>query len=284
MKLNKVELGLGGGSLLQVANRSRTQMMSYLIETPDGKVIMIDGGFYCEEDAENLYNLVMERGGSVDLWLITHAHVDHLGALLWLMEKQPVFDIRIEKMCFHFPAREWLAQKEDWKYNHKFFAYLEKLGIPVEVPLAGDVMDCGGVSVEIVSVPENYENYPHNNPASMIFLVHFPKQDVLFLGDFDVHGQEEFLEKRDISKIRKDIVQMSHHGQDGVDQSFYQLIQPKICLYPTPKWLWENNHYGSDNPETVGKGPFKTLETRRWMEELGVLHSYTHAEGDYLFW
>ena len=34
---------------------------------------------------------------------------------------------------------------------------------------------------------------------------------------------------------------------------------------------------------TVGKGPFTTLETRRWMEELGVEASYTLADGDCIF-
>ena len=143
---------------------------------------------------------------------------------------------------------------------------------------------CGGVSVEILSHPENYEDYPQINPTSMVFLVHYPNKDILFLGDFDVNGQDEFLQKRDVSKIRRDIVQMSHHGQGGVDQHFYELIQPKICLYTAPKWLWENNHYKCTDPLSAGKGPFTIMETRKWMRDMGVQASYTHAEGDYLFW
>lgn len=283
MQLNEVSLGLGGGSLLQVANRSLTQMMSYIVDSPAGKVIVIDGGNYCEEDADHLYELIKNRGGHVDLWLITHAHSDHLGALLWIMEKYPVFDLQIDKLCFHFPKKEWLKEKEEWEYNDKFFSNIERHGINVEIPFAGDVFKCGGITVEIISHPEEYEYYPQINPTSMLFLVHFPKRDVLFLGDFDVNGQEEFLRKGDVSKIQKDIVQMAHHGQGGVDRTFYELIQPQICLYPTPKWLWENNKYMCLDSETVGTGPFATLETRRWMEELEVQASYTCAEGDYLF-
>ena len=181
MKLNKVKLNLGGGSLLQVANRSRTQMMSYIIDSSDGKVIVIDGGFYCEEDAENLYHLIKQRGGRVDLWLITHAHSDHLGALLWMMERYPVFDIQISRLCFHFPSNEWLAKREEYDYNKRFLYGVERHGIHVETPVTGDVIECGSISVEIVSHPEAYENYPQINPTSMIFLVHFPKRDVLFL-------------------------------------------------------------------------------------------------------
>ena len=150
-------------------------------------------------------------------------------------------------------------------------------------PKAGDVLEYGGVSVEIVSIPIDYEDYPTINPTSMITVVHFPKKDVLFLGDFDVYGQEEFFRRCDASRLRADIVQMAHHGQSGVDRSFYELIQPKVCLYPTTKWMWENNMRQCNDPETVGKGPYATLETRRWMEELGVKMSFTHEAGDWLF-
>ena len=284
MTLNKVKLDLGGGTLLQIANRSLTQMMSYIVDTEDGKTIIIDGGFYCEEDAKHLYEQIQQRGGCVDLWMITHAHSDHLGALLWLLERYPAYEMSIKKLCFHFPSNEWLSQKEEYDINSRFLQAVKEHNISVVTPVTGDIFTCGGVSVEILSHPENYEDYPQINPTSMVFRLHYPNKDILFLGDFDVNGQEEFLQKRDISKIRNDIVQMSHHGQGGVDRYFYELIQPKICLYTAPKWLWENNHYKCTDPLSAGKGPFTIMETRKWMNELGVQASYTHAEGDYLFW
>lgn len=281
--MKEVSLNLGGGQMMQIANRTLTQMMSYLIDTPDGGVMMIDGGNCCPEDAQNLYEELTKRGKRVDLWLITHAHSDHIGALLWLMENLPEFDVEIKNMCFHFPSQEWLAKKEEAEINRRFLQEIKRHSIPVLTPQAGDRIECGGLKVDIISVPEEYEDYPNINPTSMISVVHFPKRDVLFLGDFDVHGQAEFLRKYDIALIRKDIVQMAHHGQAGVDQNFYRLIGPKICLYAAPQWLWENNYYRCTNPESAGKGSHKTLETRRWMEELGVEASYTQAEGDILF-
>ena len=121
MKLNKVNLGLGGGTLLQVANRSLTQMMSYIVDTEDGKTIIIDGGNYCEEDANNLYQQIKQRGGSVDMWIITHAHSDHLGALLWMLENSPMNEITIRKLFFHFPSDEWLSKREEYSINSRFF-------------------------------------------------------------------------------------------------------------------------------------------------------------------
>lgn len=59
--MNVADIGLGGGRLLQIANRTLTQMMSYIIDCPDGGVVVIDGGNYCRVDAENLYRLLEER-------------------------------------------------------------------------------------------------------------------------------------------------------------------------------------------------------------------------------
>ena len=36
--LHQINFGLGGGSLLQLANRCHTQMMAYRIITPTGKI------------------------------------------------------------------------------------------------------------------------------------------------------------------------------------------------------------------------------------------------------
>lgn len=282
-KQNRADLGLGGGSLLQIAHRTLTQMMSYLIDTPEGQVIMIDGGNYCEEDAENLYRELKIRGGKVALWLITHAHSDHLGALLWLLENKPEQDLQIEKLCFHFPDWNWLAGKEEADINARFLAQLQEKGIPVDTPEAGEVLKVSGMEISVISVPQEYTAEYSINATSMIFTARFPAREVLFLGDFDVSGQAEFLRKYDPQLIRKDIVQMAHHGQGGVDAFFYGLIRPKICLYTAPQWLWENNRYRCTDPATAGTGPFTIMETRKWMEQLEVEASYTQSEGDWLF-
>ena len=61
---NKVQLGLGGGTLFQAANRSHIQSMMYMIETPEGKTVFIDSGNYKKDkDGQLLYELIQQRGG-----------------------------------------------------------------------------------------------------------------------------------------------------------------------------------------------------------------------------
>ena len=283
METKYIDIGLGGGKLTQVSNRTLTQMMSYVIDTPEGGVIMIDGGTYTPEDSANMREMLHARGGVVDWWFITHPHSDHLGAMLYLMEHDQ-FDIEVKNICFNFPSLEWLAFKEEFGMNWRFLEQLKKRGMHVVTAAAGDVYQSGSVSVEMIGVPGNYWEYAKSlNAISIIFTVHFPSRDVLFMGDFDVNGEADFLARYGAAPLRCDVLQMPHHGQNGISRDFYALIAPKICLYTAPKWLWENNKYRCNDPATVGTGPFTTLETRRWMEELGAKASYTLADGDCVF-
>ena len=278
------DLDLGGGRLWQIANRSRSQMMSYILDCPNGETIVIDGGMYCDEDADKLYSELEKRGKKVSLWFFTHCHDDHYGAWLKLVERGG-FDIEIGKLCFNFPSIEWLMTKEDRLCTERFYAALEqnKDLFNVVTPKSSDVYECGGITVEVLNEPVNYENYRSINPTGIILKVHFPRRSVLFLGDYDVDAEEDYKKNFSVEKLKCDIVQMAHHGQNGVSKSFYQLIEPKYCLYTAPAWLWENNTGSRGGTETRGMGRFTTLDTRLWMAEMRVIRSFHMGDGDWCF-
>lgn len=280
IRMNEVTLGLGGGSVLQAATRSPGQMMSYLLETPDGRTVMIDGGDYTPQNAENLYELLRGRGKRVDLWIITHAHEDHFGSLLWLMEHGEPFDVSIGELYMDFPPMEWLRSMEPLSCPHieAFVRELSRHGVPVRKAQAGSVLQAGGLRLEILHDAREYEQGKTINDTSLVIRAAFPSRDLLFLGDLGRVAAESLLKTADPQKLRCDIVQMAHHGQDAAGEDFYKAVRPKICLYTAPLWLWEN-----DSGNGRGSGPWKTLETRSWMEALGREADYPMAWGDYLF-
>ena len=83
------------------------------------------------------------------------------------------------------------------------------------------------------------------------------------------------LETVPAQELRADFVQMAHHGQNGVKQSFYQAVSPRACLWNTPDWLWDNDAGGGFNT-----GPWRTVEVRGWMEQLGVRHHFVSKDGE----
>ena len=59
-----------------------------------------------------------------------------------------------------------------------------------------------------------------------------------------------------------------------VDEAFYRAVQPTYCLWPTPRWLWEN-----DSGAGKGSGPWDTLNVRDWMSRLNIRRHYVAADG-----
>ncbi|MBQ7726395.1 MAG: MBL fold metallo-hydrolase [Clostridia bacterium] len=279
--VNQLHVGLGGGSLFQFANRAGGQMMTYLIVTPDGKLVMIDSGHAEEEDALYMLEAIKQHGGVVEHWFFTHAHNDHFGGFLWLAEHDRLQGITVKNLHFSFPTLSWLlaydqTEKEKDEIT-RFFAIVEKSDWPVHPLEKGMTIGCGGMTFEMLSSCERYENFKDLNDTSIVIRANFPKRPVLFLGDLAAEGGRRLLQECDHEKLRCDIVQMAHHGQHGVERSFYEVVLPKVCLYTAPDWLWD-----CDNGGGFGSGPWETLQTRQWMEELGAQVSCPHAYGDYL--
>ena len=273
---------MGGGFLLQFANRTGAQMMSYLVQTSNGKVIMIDSGHAEAEDARIICDTIKRLGGVVDCWIITHPHNDHFGGLLWLLENEQL-DITVRALYYDFPPAEWVEQvetKEERLLVERFLLAVEKAGIQSELPpLEGKLVIDEGFSVEFLKARSQYEKYHIVNDASLVFILHFPCRSVLFLADLWIEGGRDLMRAVSSRRLQCDIVQMAHHGQNGVERAFYEIVRPKVCLYCAPDWLWD-----CDIGEGVGSGPWATLETRRWMDELGVELSCPSAYGDYVLY
>lgn len=276
MAYQLLDVDLGGGFVLQYANRDPYQMMGYLLKTPEGKTVIIDGGRWEGADAAYLHELILKEGGRVDLWLITHAHDDHFSALSCILRDNDRLDFEIGDMRICFPPLEWLKTVEHGNGYGPAAAFLERLqkhSIETTPLRRGDVLTCGGLTIDVLHDCENYVNYNNINDTGAVLRVHYPNRDILFLADIDVQAAKELMELYTPEQLQCDIVQLAHHGQDGAHREFYEIVRPKIALYTAPLWLWTNND---------GTGPFKTLETRQWMRDLGVVLSCPHCHGDYL--
>ena len=93
-------------SLWQLPNQTPTQMMSYVIRSPNGKVIVIDGGN--AGDTRYLADFLKGHGNTVDAWFISHAHSDHFDALGEIL-KQPD-SLKITALYASIPRKAWMGE------------------------------------------------------------------------------------------------------------------------------------------------------------------------------
>ena len=85
----------------------RAAGMGYIIKTSDGKLIVIDGGN--TEDAYEFYRLLMEYSSgekiTVDYWIITHPHGDHVNCLIAMAATPYIAEnIDINNLVYFFPT------------------------------------------------------------------------------------------------------------------------------------------------------------------------------------
>lgn len=258
--------------ITQFSPTTSRQMMGYAIKTINGKIIIIDGG--TQEDAGQLENYIIENGGEVDVWFITHPHIDHAGAFEIISQNEK---IKIDQIYMSITDKEWYITNEPSRETdiNEFFKVIEdeKIASKIIQPQINDIIKIDNVTAKILGI-KNIEitNNAINN-SSMVIKMQVNQKEILFLGDTGKESSEKLI-KNQGKNLKADIVQMAHHGQAGATEELYEIVKPEICLWPTPDWLWDNIADGIKDA-----GPYKTKETREWMENLNVKQNYVAKDG-----
>lgn len=251
--------------IYQLTNTTAYQMMGYVIKTSDERVIVIDGGH--RGQSEELYKNLKEVGLTVDLWILTHLHCDHFEAIIELFENH--HDITVKEFWRNRNDKS-LEFMSDAALNevNKWYEFEKTIDIKLHSPEVDEKISIGTADVEVLGVanPEITTNILNNQ--SMAIKVCESDFSIIFLGDLGIEGGRKLV-KLQKNKLSTDAVQMSHHGQQGVEKEVYEIIAPKYAFWPTPKWLWDNTEYLGGTP---GNGSFQTPEDIGWMEELSVIN------------
>ncbi len=255
-------------TLWQIPSAKDTINLSYVLKTRDGKIMVVDGGY--QHDIPALLKLLQEITGQekprIDAWFLTHCHSDHVYGICHLIEDGKLPEIG--NLYYSFPPAEFIYKTEpQWKNEAEYIlTQLPKVKhtethINMKIKL-------GCVTVTVLNdYATNLVKRPDPNNAGIVFRVDTGKTSILFLGDLGEEGCEKLLEKQPPQAVRADIVQVSHHGQTGASEEMYKLIAPKICLWPTPKFVWK-------------QCVLKQKRELVWFEKLGVkTHYISYRDG-----
>ena len=253
--------------IVQQTNMKAQQMMGYTVQAKTGEVLVIDGGG--TGNGDELKRVIKKVGGHVDLWLITHPHSDHHNAIMEVINNPE--GVTYDKLGASQLPDSW-TEKIDVRDRTELLEWnafardnLDERYFDVK---KGQVFQLGSMKVEVIAQnnPEIITN-PINN-QSAVYRITEDGFTFLVLGDLGVEAGKKLLESGE--DVRADAVQMAHHGQQGVDEKFYQAVQPTYCFWSTPDWLWYNyNYLGNGEPF---EGPFKTQETAEWMKKLNTVN------------
>lgn len=250
-------------SLWQLPSQTGSQMNSYVLESPNGHVVVMDGGW--TGDDPYLTSFLQGLGGHVDAWFISHQHVDHIGALTSILQDQS--GVQLDNIYGSFLSEACLAQHDDgsnYAAAQALGAALAARGKSVIQPALGGQISVDGLSFQTLTLADPNMTSTNFNDQSMVVRLSTPGTSVLFLGDLGSYGGQQLLASSLAGQLPSEYVQMAHHGQNGVGQAVYAAIHPEYALWPTPDWLWT--------------WP-TTIEVRGWMEDLGIKENYVMKDG-----
>lgn len=255
--------GTDGWMITQFGDPMQQQEMCYVITTETGLVI-IDGGFSYE--TPRLREIIGQYGNSVEAWILTHYHPDHIMAFLDILED--LQDIKIHHVYTVEQAdlalMEEKAPWDDFSMLSRFDA-LEIEGL--EYLHQGDQLEILGLKMEVLSAYDaRLDSMTDDlmNDSSMIFCLRGREESMLFCADVGA-SLTDYLIGEYGESLKSDYVQMGHHGFGGLGEEFYRLVDPKAAFFDAPAWL------------VNGEGNRSTQEKEALMRELGcvVLSYYT---------
>lgn len=242
----------------KIAEPSITQMtlsypvgnfgLCHIITLDDGSFIVYDGGGNSNSDYVLLYNTLCSLNKRTDgkiviaAWILTHEHWDHYTNFAAFC-KNYSDKIVLEGMYCNTPSGSYAynGYNSDYYMTNDFDVLSALLGgVPKYIVHTGMRFYIRNACVEIIYTQEDL--YPTRlyffNDCSMVSRITLAGQTITYLGDVRYEGSDVMC-ARYKEALECDIVQVSHHGMDGGTVELYGYLNPKSCLWPVERELFD---------------------------------------------
>ena len=199
-----------------------------LLKFPFSGQILIDAG-----DGQKIKTALSQVQGyfnkDIDVWILSHANLDHYGGFLKLLETNPP---RI------FIYNGFDSEGDSFQALKKLLHAKE---IPILVLAAGDKIKIGNSRFDIMWPTANFLRKDLND-TSLVLRFTDHNHSILFTGDVSAKILSS------LSNIRSEILKVSHHGsKTGITASVLDMIKPRIALIG----VGFNNRFGHPSVEVT---------------------------------
>ena len=174
---------------LTTINTSKMHTNTY-IAVNDGKAFVVDAG----GGAEQIAQIIRDKGAVLDAILITHAHFDHIGGVAELLRIAPREEGKDITVFMHKDDSDKISS-----FKNLGFA----VGVKVE-PFTPDVLLKGGETITVAGVKVDVIHTPGHSDGGVCYVV----EDKIFSGDtlfLCSYGRTDFYDGS-FAKIKNSIV------------------------------------------------------------------------------
>jgi competence protein ComEC len=210
-----------------------------LIQTPNGKTILIDAGVWSPgfNSGKSLIipHLQAEGITKLDAVVLSHPHADHIGGILDIMETIAIDTIY--NSGFEYESNLY----------HNYLQRASELSIPVKAVTAGDRLFVDPSILALVLAPEGGRFNSDPNQHSVVLEIVYGDTEFLFTGDAGEDQEERILENYG-TILNTDILKVGHHGsKTSSGLAFMSATTPEIAITS----LAEQNKFRHPHAEAV---------------------------------
>ena len=229
--------GLAGAPVLTFLNVGQGD--SILVEAPNGRVVLIDGGPSPSLAVQLLDRRLPFWRRRIDLLVLTHPHDDHLVGLVEVARRYDVGGTLESGIAGGTPA--WEA----------FERVLLTKGTPRHVAAVGDGVDLGdGLRLTVIGAPDPRQargaGEREANDLSLVLRLDAPTGAALLMADAGPSAQRRLLAEG--AHLRAPLLKVPHHGaEDCLDGDFLGAVSPSVAVIS----VGAENGFGHPSSQTI---------------------------------
>ncbi len=218
---------------------------SILVEAPDGKNILIDGGGVpayrklSYRIGDRIVNPFLQKKKikKLDIVILTHGHTDHMDGLIDVLSAYPVGEF--------VDTLEGGGGVTDDEYI-KLLQIVKEKNIRYRLASAGDKLDFGP-SLQVLALNPSPKRFNNPNDNSMVIKITYKKVSFLLAADVGQAAERKIL-SRHSEMMHSTILKIAHHGsRNSSCASFLNGVKPELAIISYGR----NNSFGHPHPEML---------------------------------
>lgn len=235
---------------------------SILIEFPDGGLMLVDGGEGVEILSE-LGEILKPWERRIDILVLTHPHLDHLGGLIKIWDRFEVGELWLNPIGYitsefltlytkivsdiYNPRIRFVYRDSCVGYSGSSLCILN----PKKISDIKSVADLGNfLKGENLDYPINtVKNGKDVNNSSIILLLSYGNFDILLTGDAESEVEDEIIIGLD-KKYKIEVLKAGHHcSKTASSEKLLSTLRPEIAICS----CGVDNRFGHPHLETLDR-------------------------------
>lgn len=215
---------------------------SALVDFPDGRAMLIDGGGMVGSPVDVGARVLApvlraRRRHRIDWVVLSHPHPDHFGGFVSGLQNKAIGEA--------WDTGQGERESVGGGYA-QFFDRLRNEKIPIRHPeeVCGDHF-FGEVRVTVLAPCPAYDPDEPPNDNSLVLKISYGRRAFLFVGDAEHFEEEKLIAHGD---LRADVLKVGHHGsRTSSSAAFIAAVAPSEAVIS----VGSRNRFGHPNPATV---------------------------------